>query len=140
MPGGPEDEEQRRQDAARLAALEARLGRRTPPPAASPGSAGQTLSQANIAWRMVIELVAGLVIGFVIGWGLDRLLGTRPILLVVFVLLGLAAGVKTMLRTAREIGAPPPGEGAGAAGTAGPAAAQERTAPEGVDDDEDEDR
>ena len=60
-------------------------------------------SQANLAWRMVIELVAGLGIGFGIGYGLDVLFGTLPIFLVLFVFLGLAAGVKTMLRSAEEI-------------------------------------
>jgi len=37
-------------------------------------------------------------VGAAIGWGLDRLLGTRPILLVVFVLLGGAAGVLNVWR------------------------------------------
>ncbi|OED48433.1 AtpZ/AtpI family protein [Leisingera sp. S232] len=60
-------------------------------------------SLANQAWRMVIELVAGLGIGFGIGYGLDHLFGTLPIFMVLFVMLGLAAGVKTMLRTAQEI-------------------------------------
>ena len=60
-------------------------------------------SRANLAWRMVIELVAGLAIGFGIGYGLDVLLGTIPLMLVVFTLAGFAAGVKTMLRTAKEV-------------------------------------
>ncbi|MEI4472577.1 AtpZ/AtpI family protein [Frigidibacter sp. MR17.24] len=60
-------------------------------------------SQANMAWRMVIELVSGLGIGFGIGYGLDLVFGTLPFLLVLFVFLGLAAGVKTMLRTAAEM-------------------------------------
>jgi ATP synthase protein I len=60
-------------------------------------------SQAQMAWRMVIELVAGLGIGFGIGYGLDVLFGTMPIFLVLFILLGLAAGIKTMLRSAQEI-------------------------------------
>jgi ATP synthase protein I len=59
-------------------------------------------SMANQAWRMVVELVAGLVIGFGIGYGLDAVLGTSPFLLVLFILLGFAAGVNVMLRTARE--------------------------------------
>jgi ATP synthase protein I len=69
--------------------------------------------QAQQGWRMVIELVSGLGIGFVIGYGVDRFFGTLPLFLVVFTMLGFAAGVKTMLRTAREIqagnlaGAPP---------------------------------
>src|SRR6056297_3482675 len=36
-------------------------------------------SQAQHAWRMVIELVAGIAIGFGIGYGLDSLFGTLPI-------------------------------------------------------------
>ena len=60
-------------------------------------------SQAQLAWRMVIELVAGLGIGFGIGYGLDVLFGTLPVFMVLFTFLGLAAGVKTMLRSAQEI-------------------------------------
>lgn len=52
---------------------------------------------------MVIELVAGLLIGFCIGYGLDTLFGTKPVFLVLFVLAGFAAGVKTMLRSAKEM-------------------------------------
>ena len=60
-------------------------------------------SSAQIAWRMVMELVVGIAVGFGIGYGLDLLLGTLPLFLIVFVLLGFAAGVKTMLMTAKEI-------------------------------------
>jgi ATP synthase protein I len=52
---------------------------------------------------MVIELVAGIAIGFGIGYGLDASFGTLPIFLVGFILLGFVAGVKTMLRTAQEV-------------------------------------
>ena len=55
------------------------------------------------AWRMVIELVSGMAIGFGLGYGLDALFGTLPILMIVFTLLGFVAGVRTMLSTAREI-------------------------------------
>jgi ATP synthase protein I len=60
-------------------------------------------SLAQQGWRMVIELVTGLLIGFGIGYGIDTLLGTLPIFLVLFTLLGFAAGVQTMVRTAGEI-------------------------------------
>ncbi len=60
-------------------------------------------SQANMAWRMVIELVSGLGLGFAIGYGLDILFGTLPIFMVVFIGLGFAAGVKVMMRTAGEL-------------------------------------
>ena len=60
-------------------------------------------AQSSLAWRMVIELVVGMVLGLAIGLGLDTLFGTLPIFLMVFALLGFAAGVRTMRRTAGEI-------------------------------------
>jgi ATP synthase protein I len=52
---------------------------------------------------MVIELVVGLAIGFGIGYGLDSVFDTMPLFLVSFILLGFAAGVKTMMRSAKEV-------------------------------------
>ena len=66
-------------------------------------------SMAQQGWRMVLDLVAGLVVGFVIGYGLDVLFGTLPIMLVIFTLLGFAAGVRGMLATAREMQQTDPG-------------------------------
>ncbi|QYX58693.1 AtpZ/AtpI family protein [Roseovarius sp. SCSIO 43702] len=86
----------------RLAALEARIAA-LKTPKAEKSHTEEHYSQAQLAWRMVIELVAGLLIGFGIGYGLDRLLGTLPLFLVLFTLLGLAAGIKTMIRSAEEI-------------------------------------
>ncbi len=60
-------------------------------------------SQAQHAWRMVTELVAGMLIGFVIGYGLDYAFGTMPIFLVIFIFLGFAAGVKTVIGSAQEL-------------------------------------
>ena len=59
-------------------------------------------SLAQRGWRMVTELVAGLLIGFGIGYGLDAIFGTIPIFTVLFLFAGFAAGVKVMLRTANE--------------------------------------
>lgn len=89
-------------DAERLAQLDARIralkGKDAPKPHTE-----EHYSQAQHAWRMVIELVTGLLIGFGMGYGLDSLFGTLPIFLVLFTLLGLAAGIKTMMRSAEEI-------------------------------------
>lgn len=90
-------------DQARLEALDKRIASakaaHTPKRKESPDSH----RQAQLAWRMVIELVSGLMIGFGIGYGLDTLLGTMPIFLVLFIFVGLAAGVKTMLISAKEM-------------------------------------
>lgn len=60
-------------------------------------------TQGSLAWRMVTELVAGMLLGLGIGFGLDALFGTRPVFLVLFALLGFAAGIRTMMRTAQDI-------------------------------------
>ncbi|MEM7720857.1 MAG: AtpZ/AtpI family protein [Pseudomonadota bacterium] len=86
----------------RLKALEARIAAAKQAQAPRPHME-EHYSQAQLAWRMVVELVAGLGIGFGIGYGLDALLGTTPWLMVVFILLGFIAGVKTMIRSAQEV-------------------------------------
>lgn len=86
----------------RLAQLEERLAAARKAQEPKP-RADEHYSMANQAWRMVLELVSGLVIGFGIGYGLDVVFGTMPVFMVLFVMLGLAAGVKTMLRSAQEI-------------------------------------
>ena len=88
-------------DPERLRRLEERLAQVKLPKA--PTNAAINMRHADTAWRMVIELVSGLGIGFAIGYGLDSLLGTMPIFLVLFLLIGLAAGIKVMLRTAEEL-------------------------------------
>lgn len=61
------------------------------------------VSQAQVGWRMVIDLVVGLLLGFGMGYGLDIFFGTLPIFLILFSLLGFAGGVRAMMRTAEEI-------------------------------------
>ncbi|SFJ37500.1 AtpZ/AtpI family protein [Celeribacter neptunius] len=90
-------------DPERLRALEDRIAKVKEAQRPKTSRGEEHFSQANMAWRMVTELVAGLLIGFGMGFGLDKLLGTTPIFLVLFIGFGLAAGVKTMMRTAREI-------------------------------------
>ena len=89
-------------DPERLKALEDRIAELRRAQAPKP-RADADVSQAQHAWRMVTELVAGLGIGLGIGLGLDAVFGTRPVFLVLFILLGFAAGVRVMLRTASEI-------------------------------------
>ena len=68
-----------------------------------PVAKGGKYSAAGFGWRMTIDLVTGVFVGAAMGWGLDSLFGTLPIFLVLFTLLGLAAGIKTMLRSAQEM-------------------------------------
>ena len=86
----------------RLEALQARIDAAKDAHAPKPRTP-DAHSQAQLAWRMVIELVAGLGIGFGIGYGLDALFGTTPFLMIIFIFLGFAAGIQTMMRSAKEV-------------------------------------
>ena len=90
-------------DPERLRALEARLAKMKVGPEPEKGATGKAFSQGEMAWRMVIELVTGMLLGLSIGFGLDWLFNTRPVFLVIFVLVGFAAGVRVMLRTAQSM-------------------------------------
>ena len=90
-------------DPDRLRALEARLARVKGQPVAAKSNTVRGFSQGEVAWRMVIELCTGMVLGLGIGYGLDVLFGTLPIFLIIFSLFGFAAGIKTMLGTARQL-------------------------------------
>lgn len=91
------------------ARIEAARAAQRPPP---PSGAARKYNALTLAWRMVLELVSGTAIGFLAGWGLDQLFGTEPALLVIFGLLGVAAGFKVMIETAQKVSR----EGAGGGG------------------------
>ena len=54
----------------------------------------------GMAMRLGADFVAGVVVGAAIGWGVDRLFGTTPWGLIVFLLLGFGAGILSVLRSA----------------------------------------
>lgn len=89
-------------DKERLQALEDRIAAAKAAQDGGPRKESHA-SAGEIGWRMVTELMAGIFIGFGIGYGLDTLFGTMPILLVLFTLFGFAAGVKTMMRSASDL-------------------------------------
>ncbi len=76
--------------AARLAAARARNT-----PADPVRMAGGAMGQG---FRFALEIVITTVVGSAIGWQLDRWLGTKPWLLLLFMLLGLAAGFLSLFR------------------------------------------
>ena len=61
------------------------------------------LKVQNDGWRMVIELVTGMLLGISLGLALDYLFESEPIFLILFSLLGFLAGVKTMMVTAKKM-------------------------------------
>ena len=79
--------------------------RHAPAPGPEPQGHGAALGQAL---RLGVELVAGVAVGGFIGWALDRFLGTAPLLMVVFLGLGAAAGIMNVVRTAKRMQAEAP--------------------------------
>ena len=57
-------------------------------------------------FRLSSELVAGVVVGAGLGWLIDRVLGVAPWGLIVFLLLGFAAGVLNVMRSAGVVASP----------------------------------
>jgi ATP synthase protein I len=92
-------------DLVRLRALEAKLAKVQAKPVEAARATGVGFSQGELAWRMVVELVTGMFLGLAIGYGLDVLFGTMPIFLVIFALLGFAAGIRTMMGSAKQMNA-----------------------------------
>ena len=88
-------------DERRLAELGERLRKARGTREVRPQEGSQ--SQLGIAFRLVAELLAAVIVGGGIGWALDSLFGTSPFLLIVMFLLGVAAGMRNLMRTAREM-------------------------------------
>lgn len=57
---------------------------------------------AAIGMRITVELVSGILVGGGIGYVLDKLLSTFPLFMVIFLLLGGAAGFLNVYRTAKN--------------------------------------
>jgi ATP synthase protein I len=55
------------------------------------------------ALRLSSEFIAGIVVGAGLGWFIDRMAGTSPWGLIVFLLLGFGAGILNVLRSAGQI-------------------------------------
>ncbi len=78
--------------------LDRARGRRTVAPDAK--ARGRAM---GTAFRISSELVVGLFVGGLLGWQLDKWLDTSPFLLIIFFLLGAAAGIWNVIRVALEM-------------------------------------
>jgi ATP synthase protein I len=82
---------------------EAGPGFQGPAPSAGPSALARGL-------RLSTELVAGVLVGAFIGWALDRWLGSSPWGMIVFLLLGFAAGVVNVVRAVANSNRPGAGQ------------------------------
>ncbi|GAJ29847.1 AtpZ/AtpI family protein [Acidomonas methanolica] len=97
----PAPDRDKREFDARLAAAEARLaeeGRYEDGGDVSPTGSAQDYSALGLALRLGTELVSGLAVGVGLGWALDYWLGYRALFLILFSLLGAAAGMLNVWR------------------------------------------
>jgi ATP synthase protein I len=78
----------------RLRAARDKQGLDAQPEAVSTGDA----SALGVGLRVGVELFSALAVAVAIGWGLDHWLHTMPLFLIIFVLLGGAAGVANLWR------------------------------------------
>lgn len=58
------------------------------------------------AMKLSSEFISGIVVGGGLGWFVDQWLGTTPFGLIVFLLIGFAAGVLNVMRAAGRIAEP----------------------------------
>ena len=63
----------------------------------------QTNRKSGIAYAAAFSLFASVVSGLIIGWLLDRWLGTKPWLLITGLLLGSVAGFYELVRTTSKL-------------------------------------
>lgn len=96
-----EDLERRRRE------LEASLASRLPGRSEreETAKAGRTTGYGQ-AFKLSSEFIAGIVVGVGIGWMVDRMAGTSPWGLVVFLLLGFGAGILNVLRMVGRVADP----------------------------------
>ena len=57
----------------------------------------------GLAFRISTELVAAVFVAIFIGYYLDKWLGTKPIFLIILLLVGIVAGIFNVVRSAKMI-------------------------------------
>lgn len=98
----PENRGSRRPDDPfdeRLHRLEQRLKAQNRADAEGGGKAKPSNEGFAQALKLGSEFVAGILVGAAIGYGIDRVVGTTPFGMIVFLMLGFAAGVLNVLRS-----------------------------------------
>ena len=59
----------------------------------------------GMAWRLSTEIIVAVLVGMGLGYGLDKLFGTKPWMMLVGVGFGFAAGIMNVMRSAAKMDA-----------------------------------
>ena len=78
----------------------AKLVRRDAPENIEQGTDPEVQREMSLGMRLGIELLAGIITGGIIGYFFDYIFNTMPLFLVIFLLLGAAAGFWTVYKLA----------------------------------------
>lgn len=66
-------------------------------------------SSLSMAFRIASDMIAGIAVGLGIGYELDRWTGYRPVFIIVFAMLGMAAGLRNVWRIVNVTNVPESG-------------------------------
>jgi ATP synthase protein I len=109
MTNNPEDDREARDPGGhrqRIDDIDARLraarGKVEKPRETNAQSSGMSHRQTSVAYRILVDMIAGLLVGGFLGYWLDRWMGWAPYSLVVGLVLGLAAGINNTWRAIRQ--------------------------------------
>ena len=57
----------------------------------------------GVGLRMATDMVAGVLVGLFVGYNLDSWLNTKPLFLLIFLIIGMVAGLLNVIRTAHRL-------------------------------------
>jgi len=81
--------------------IEERLRRSRGPVRKGDYAQKQRRSALGFGFRIAVDLVCAVAVGFAVGYFLDKWLGTSPWMLLLFTPLGVAAGITNVMRAAQ---------------------------------------
>jgi ATP synthase protein I len=87
----------------RLDALEEKISARRQGQVPPEAQARVNANMLGLAYRLLVEILVGIGVGGFVGWWMDKVFDTKPIWMLVFLVLGMGAGLMKSVRTVNEM-------------------------------------